>query len=245
MSKRNNQSADMFEPVTAARISAPIAAQIREAILSGKLAPGDRLPPERELTERFGVSRVTVRDALRALETAGLVQIRVGAAGGAFVTAPSSGMVGQGISDMLMLSQVDPDEIAEARLMLEVGTVALVVERATQEDIDELRELAERGSQAVADGDYDPTLAREFHARLAAAAHNRAIDLVAATFAGPLSMHTVRQREPAEWSHERSADEHARLVDAIEQRDAELARQIMSEHLMRAAPQDGAGAAKP
>jgi GntR family transcriptional repressor for pyruvate dehydrogenase complex len=243
MSKRSNASADLFEPVTAARISAPIAAQIREAILSGKLAPGDRLPPERELTERFGVSRVTVRDALRALETAGLVQIRVGAAGGAFVTAPSSGMVGQGISDMLMLSQVDPDEIAEARLMMELGTVALAVERATDEDIAELRELAARGTQAVADGDYDSGLAREFHARLAAAAHNRAILLVAATFAGPLSMHSVRQREPAEWSHERSADEHARLVDAIEQRDAELARQIMSDHLMRAAPEDGNGGA--
>jgi GntR family transcriptional repressor for pyruvate dehydrogenase complex len=236
MSKRSNQSADMFEPVTSTRISAPIAAQIREAILSGKLAPGDRLPPERELTERFGVSRVTVRDALRALETAGLVEIRVGAAGGAFVTAPSSGMVGQGISDMLRLSQVDPDEIAEARLIMELGTVALAVERATEDDIAELRELAQRGTQAVADGDYAPALAREFHARLASAAHNRAIDLVAATFGGPLSMHSVREREPAEWSHERSADEHTRIVDAIEERDAELARQIMSEHLMRAAP---------
>jgi GntR family transcriptional repressor for pyruvate dehydrogenase complex len=243
MSKRSNparanRAGDLFEPVTAERISAPIAAQIREAILSGKLAPGDRLPTERELTGRFGVSRVTVRDALRALETAGLVEIRVGAAGGAFVTAPSSGIVGQGISDMLMLSQVDPDEIAEARLIMELGTVALAVERATEEDIAELREVAERGSRAVADGDYDPALAREFHARLAAAAHNRAIDIVAATFAGPLSMHTVREREPAEWSHERSADEHLRLVDAIEQRDADLARQIMSEHLLRAAPGD-------
>jgi DNA-binding FadR family transcriptional regulator len=233
MANRDSPAVDLFEPVVAVRISAPIAAQIRDAILEGKLSPGDRLPTERDLAERFGVSRVTVRDALRALETAGLVEIRVGAAGGAFVTAPSTEIVGQGISHMLMLSQVDPDEIAEARLILELGTVALAVDRATEQDIAELRELAEQGAAAFAAGDYDPTLAREFHARLANAAHNRAMELVAATFGGPLSMHAVREREPAEWSHERSSEEHLQLVEAIAKRDGALARRIMSEHLRR------------
>jgi DNA-binding FadR family transcriptional regulator len=233
MNERANRAADLFEPVSSPRISVGIAAQVRSAILEGKLVPGDRLPTERELTARFGVSRVTVRDALRALETAGLVEIRVGAAGGAFVTAPSAAVVGQGISDMLLLSVVDPDEIAEARLILELGTVALAVERATEEDIAALRELAEEGARAQKRGKYDPALAREFHALLARAAHNRAIDLVAATFSGPLSMHPVREREPAEWSHERSIDEHLRLVDAIAKRDSALAREIMSEHLTR------------
>jgi GntR family transcriptional regulator, transcriptional repressor for pyruvate dehydrogenase complex len=234
MTERIDQTAsDLFTPIVAGRISATISAQIRSAILEGKLKPGDRLPTERELTGRFGVSRVTVRDALRALETAGLVEIRVGAAGGAFVTAPSSGLVGRGISDMLALSQVDPDEIAEARLIMELGTVGLAVDRASDEDIADLRELAERAAQALADGDYDSSMAREFHARLAAAAHNRAIDLVAETFGGPLSMHPVREREPAGWSHERSVDEHLRIVDAIEQRDVALARRLMTEHLTR------------
>jgi DNA-binding FadR family transcriptional regulator len=234
MSERNSQTAtDLFEPIVAGRISATISAQIRNAILDGKVKPGERLPTEREMTERFGVSRVTVRDALRALETAGLVEIRVGAAGGAFVTAPSSRLVGQGISDMLVLSQVDPDEIAEARLIMELGTVALAVERASTEDIADLREIADRGAQAIADDTYETSLAREFHARLAAAAHNRAIDMVAETFGGPLSMHPVREREPAGWSHERSVEEHLRIVDAIEQRDAKLARKLMAEHLTR------------
>jgi DNA-binding FadR family transcriptional regulator len=233
MNERRNHAADLFEPVSAARISVGIAAQIRAAILEGKLVPGDRLPTERDMTERFGVSRVTVRDALRALETAGLVEIRVGAAGGAFVTAPSAAVVGQGISDMLLLSAVDPDEIAEARLIVELGTVALAVERATDEDIAALREVAEQAARAHERGKYDPALAREFHAQLARAAHNRAVDLIAATFSGPLSMHAVREREPAEWSHARSIDEHTRLVEAIAKRDAELAREIMSEHLRR------------
>jgi DNA-binding FadR family transcriptional regulator len=223
----------LFEPVVSSRISAAIATQIRDVILEGKLVPGDRLPTERELTEQFGVSRVTVRDALRALETNGLVEIRVGAAGGAFVTAPSTQIVGQGISDMLVMSAVDPDEIAEARLILELGTVALAVERATEEDIAGLREHVEQAARAFAEGKYDPIHAREFHALLARAAHNRAIDLVASTFGGPLSMHPVREREPAEWSHERTIDEHSRLVEALEERDEPRARQIMSEHLRR------------
>jgi GntR family transcriptional repressor for pyruvate dehydrogenase complex len=233
VSNREGPGVDLFEPVTAARISAPIAAQIRGAILEGKLSPGDRLPTERDLAERFGVSRVTVRDALRALETAGLVEIRVGAAGGAFVTAPSSRVVGEGISNMLMMSQVDPDEIAETRLIMELGTVELAVERATDEDVDALRDLVERAAAAFEAGRYDTALAREFHSRLALASHNRAIEMVTATFAGPLSMHAVREREPPQIAHERSIDEHRRLVKAIAKRDVKAAKRIMAEHLTR------------
>jgi GntR family transcriptional regulator, transcriptional repressor for pyruvate dehydrogenase complex len=225
--------ADLFVPVVGGRISDAITEQIRTAILEGRLQPGDRLPNERVLAERFGVSRVTVRDALRRLEAGGLLEIRVGASGGPFVTAPSTGMVGEGISHMLVLSEVDPDEIAEARLILELGTVTLAVERATEEDVAELRSLCEDAQAALEEGRYETRLSREFHAALARASHNRAIDMVTATFAGPLSMHAVREREDEDWSHERSVEQHIELVDAIAARDAQRARQIMRAHLTR------------
>ena len=223
----------MFVPVSSARISVGIADQIRSAILDGRLEPGNRLPNERDLAEQFGVSRVTVRDALRSLETSGLIQIRVGATGGAFVTAPSTEVVGEGISNMLVMSKVDPDEIAEARVIMEVGTVTLAVERATDDDIAALRALCDDSERAFAAGEYHTDLSRAFHSALARAAHNRAVELVAATFAGPLSMQAVRDREPADWSHERTIQEHRALVDAIEARDDERARSIMTEHLRR------------
>ena len=69
----------MFAPISVTRASSSIADQIRQAIVTGKLEQGSRLPPERELAEQFGVSRVTVRDALRALEAMGLLEVRVGA----------------------------------------------------------------------------------------------------------------------------------------------------------------------
>jgi GntR family transcriptional regulator, transcriptional repressor for pyruvate dehydrogenase complex len=236
---------DLFSPVVGGRISDAITAQIRTAILERKLQPGDRLPNERDLAERFGVSRVTVRDALRRLEAGGLLEIRVGASGGPFVTVPSTGMVGQGISHMLMMSEVDPDEIAEARVILELGTVSLAVERATDEDIASLRSLCDVAEEALAAGHYEVRLSREFHAALALASHNRAIEMVTATFAGPLSMHPVREREEEDWSHEVSVKQHRELVDAIAARDAERARRIMHVHLTRGTDVDGSPALKP
>ena len=217
-----------FTPVSLGRASAAIADQIRNAILEGQLSSGDRLAPERELAEQFGVSRVTVRDALRILEANGLVEIRVGAAGGAFVWAPTSADVGAGIGTMLLLSAVTPDEIAEARLVLELGTVTLAVERATDEDVAQLRELVQKSREH-----YDRELAWDFHSRLAAAAHNPAIEMLTASFRGPLSMHAVRAREPSTWSHEQSIQEHAELLRALERRDVTRARAVMAKHLVR------------
>src|SRR3954470_8085558 len=127
-------TADLFSPVSVGRISEVIVEQMRILIREGKLVPGDRLPSERELCERFGVSRVTVREALRVLEANGLVEIRVGARGGAFVTAPSSRLVGEGIADLITLSTLSAAEVTETRIVLELGIVPLVCERATEED---------------------------------------------------------------------------------------------------------------
>ena len=98
----------MFSPVNTGRISNEIVGQVKAAIRDGKLAPGDQLPPERDLVAQLGVSRVTIRDALRTLEAHGLIEVRVGARGGAFVTVPARGHVSEGIADMLMLASVTP-----------------------------------------------------------------------------------------------------------------------------------------
>src|SRR3954464_13055802 len=134
---------DMFAPITVARASSAIADQIRAAIVGGKLTAGERLSPAREPAEQFGVSRVTVRDALRSLEAMGLIEVRVGARGGAFVTAPTGSKVAQAMSDMMMMSVISPEDIGEARLIVELGTVTLACARATDEDLQSLHELAE------------------------------------------------------------------------------------------------------
>jgi DNA-binding FadR family transcriptional regulator len=222
----------MFAPVSVARASSAIATQIREAILGGRVREGERLPPERELAEQFGVSRVTVRDALRALEAMGLVEVRVGARGGAFVTAPTGSHVGQTMSDMMLMRAISPEDIVEARLIVELGTVTLACARATDDDIAGLRALISQADEALGNGTYTRELSWEFHALLAAAAHNAAVEGLTSSFRSTLSMHPIRTREGAR-SHNRSVQEHMRILDALVRRDGAAARREMAHHLLR------------
>jgi GntR family transcriptional repressor for pyruvate dehydrogenase complex len=229
---RRSQGNDLFAPVSVGRAGSAIAEQIRNAIVSGRLAQGERLPPERELAEQFGVSRVTVRDALRALEAMALIEVRVGARGGAFVTAPSGTHVGQAMSDMMVLSAAGPEDIVEARLIVELGTVTLACARATDEDLTLLRASCEDGREELAAGTYTRERSWEFHSLLARAAHNGAVDGLTHSFRSTLSMHPVRAREGAR-AFAATVDEHLRIVDALERRDGNAARAEMATHLLR------------
>lgn len=230
----------MFTPVAQGRISETIADQIRSLVRSGRLTPGDRLPSERDLCQQFGVSRVTVRDALRLLEGSGLIDTRVGARGGAFVRVPSGSQIGEGIADMVTMAALHADEVTEARMILEVGIVGLVCERATDEDFAALKEICDRSAAAaVAEGRYDVSYSAEFHTRFAQAAHNRALDLLVASFQVPLrhSLEEAKAVDPK--MGKRGVAEHYELVEAVERRDAEEARSVMSRHLGRTARRVG------
>lgn len=228
----DSRDAKLFAPVVVTRASSAITAQIRGAILGGNLSEGERLPPERELAEQFGVSRVTVRDALRALEALGLIEVRVGARGGAFVTAPTGSIVGQTMSDMMMMHVLTPADIVEARLIVELGTVTLVAARATDENLAALRELGGAARQAIAAKTYTRELSWDFHALLAAAAQNRAVEGLTNSFRSSLSMHPIRKREGPR-GHDRTVEEHGRILAALERRDAVTARREMAAHLLR------------
>lgn len=226
---------DLFTAVSPGRISAEIVGRIKGAIRDGTLAPGDQLPPERDLIKQLGVSRVSVRDALRMLEATGLVEVRVGARGGAFVTAPAPVLVGEGLADMLMLADVTPAEVTEARMVFEVGALGLICERAQESDFEALDEICDRADAALAAGLYDPALSTEFHTRLAAAAHNKAIALFAESFQGLLRISLqYAQRADSEVGR-MGALEHRALVSAIRERDGDAARAILTEHLARTA----------
>lgn len=226
---------DLLTRVSVGRISEVIVEQIRLLIRQGELSAGDRLPSERELCERFGVSRVTVREALRVLEANGLVEIRVGARGGAFVTTPSSRLVGEGIADLITLATLSAVEVTETRMVLELGIMPLVCERATQEDLDALYEICDRSSAALEGDDYPLGLSAEWHARYAEAAHNRAITMLVESLHGPLIMSLERARLAAPLHGRLGVQEHRALVDAIASRDATRATALMATHLDRTA----------
>lgn len=231
-----------FTPVSTGRISADIVEQIKGAIRDGRLNPGDQLPPERDLTKQLGVSRVSVRDALRMLEAYGLIEVRVGARGGAFVTAPAPSLVGEGIANMLLLAAVTPAEVTETRLVFELALLPLACERADEDDVTALEEICERSEASLAAGVYDVALSAEFHTRLARCTHNSAIALFAESFQGPLRMSLQQARQADPTAGRAGLKEHRALVDAIRSREVDRARTIMTEHLGRTAKRVGAAA---
>jgi DNA-binding FadR family transcriptional regulator len=209
--------------------------QIKSAILDGRLKPGDRLSSERELTDQLGVSRVTVRDALRTLETSGLIDVKVGARGGAFVRVPAPDRVGEGLANMLMLSSIEPVEVTEARMIFELGTIPLVCQRATEDDIAALSEICERSDRALQAGNFDVSLSAEFHARLAQCTHNTAIGLIIESFQGPLLSSLTRAKAIAPQMGDPGVAEHWEIVAAVRDGDVATARSVMMRHLGRTA----------
>ena len=226
---------NLFLPVSPGRTSALIVEQIRWLIRQGQLLPGDRLPAERELCELFGVSRVTVREALRVLESSGLLDVRVGAKGGAFVTAPSGDRVRDGIADLLTMSSLSAVEVTEAREVLEMGIVPLVCARATEKDLDDLDELCRTARRALRRNEYTMAMSTEFHIRVAQAAHNGAVELIIESFRGALLLSLQRASQTAPEMGRKGTEEHTAFVAAVRQRDSEKASAIMFEHLERTA----------
>jgi len=225
----------MFSRVRTNRVSAMIVDQIRALIRGGTLKPGDRLPSERELGQQFGVSRVVVREAMRILEGNGLVTMRVGARGGAFVTAPTSAHIGEGIADMLTLSNLTAAEVTEARRILEIGYIPLVCEHADETDIADLLEICDRADAALAQGTYPVSLSAEFHIRVAKATHNGAIEMLTRSFQGPILMSLERAQERDPRVGVKGVSEHRQFVAAVKKRDVAVAETVMRKHLDRTA----------
>jgi DNA-binding FadR family transcriptional regulator len=227
-------SQEMFTPVNVDRVSQVIVDQIKVLIRDGRLQPGDRLPSERELCQRFGVSRVTVREALRVLESSGLVAIRVGAHGGAFLTTPSAERLGEGLADLISLAPLTAADVTEARIIVELGLLPLAVERATEEDIADLFAMAEEGEKAVAAGVYTVEMSAAFHVRVGACTHNPAIEMLLQSFHGPMRMSLEESHTSAPMG-EQGVREHRTLTEAIQRRDLDAARAVMTSHLDRTA----------
>lgn len=224
--------AGLFAPMPAVRTSAAIVSRLRAMIRSGELPLGHRLPSERELCEQLGVSRLSLREALRVLESSGLIEIRLGARGGAFVTAPTADSAGQGITDLLSTSGLSAVNVTEARMLFELGVILpLAADRATATDLRELRALCDEEERARNQGTYSAAVSFAFHQRLAAATHNPAVQMIMESFREAILM-SIHE---AHHTGNSGAAEHRAFVDAIERGDVTEARRILADHLQRTA----------
>jgi DNA-binding FadR family transcriptional regulator len=163
-----------FSPITPKRAFENIAGQIRELLARGELKSGDRLPPEAELAAKFNVSRNTLREAFRALEVLGIIELRMGAGGGAYILPGSSRVVVDGLRDLYNLGAISPTQLTEARIWLDSVVTRTACERATAEEIDALEANVNEAEAAEKGGDFGrrTELHRNFHLMLAATTRN-------------------------------------------------------------------------
>lgn len=163
-----------FKPVATRRAFEDIAQQIRGQLARHALRAGDRLPAERQLAEQFHVSRNTLREALRSLEIAGLLELRKGAAGGAFITEGGGGAAVAGLADLYHLGAIRPQHLTEARILIGTEVARLACARRTKADLAALQRNVEAAEAATAAGDVEERarVNYEFHRLLARAAQN-------------------------------------------------------------------------
>lgn len=158
-----------FQAIRSTRAFEEIASQIRNELAEGRLKVGSRLPSERALAEQFGVSRNTLREALRSLEHAGLIQLLKGASGGAFISERSGDAIVTGLFDLYHVGTIRPAQVTEARIWLESIIVREACTRATEEDLAALEKNIEEAEAASARGDFPARAAKhiDFHRLLA------------------------------------------------------------------------------
>jgi DNA-binding FadR family transcriptional regulator len=209
-----------------------VAAQIRAHVSSARLRPGDRLGREEDLARQFGVSRPTLREALRLLASSHLIRASKGRGGGIFVDAtPEQGIarsVSESVADMLSSRVIDIDELLESRLLLEVPLAGLAALRATDEDLAELRTLAEATPEEWTEiGEIDDQL----HAVIARTAGNR---LVAAfvQWVAEVLQPTIRELIAPVVVEDVAHQQHEDIVRAIERGDPDAAESAMREHIV-------------
>jgi len=218
-----------FTPIRQARASGEIVSQIERAIFDGELQTGDRLESERELAERFGVSRITVRDALRVLEARGLVHVKVGASGGAFVSDTNVDQVAESISTMIQLRRMTLSGVAEARTVVETATSELAAERADPAAILRIEQTVEKGRSVVREQAPHTEASMDFHVAVADAAKNELLAATVAAYRDLLvqTLHDMRDVRSAKTTQKA----HEEILDAIKSHDPEAARKLMLEHL--------------
>lgn len=203
---------------------------IRGAISSGKLRPGDRLPPEMDLARSLGVSRPTVREALKALEALNLLESSTGPTGGTFVRSLSSVGVADNLTDSITLlldtDELTLEELWAAREAIETRSVKLAAVRRTELNLAVMRSTIASDEHRDFD-DYFPDIT--FHRVIADASGNRLLILFMRSL--HLTLKTLAERYVLQEAKQVSQDQHRLIYEAILERDADLAVARMEDHL--------------
>jgi GntR family transcriptional repressor for pyruvate dehydrogenase complex len=215
--------------------SEQVAVQIQHYMQSEGLAPGDFLGREEDLASEFGVSRPTLREALKLLASGNLIRATKGPGGGIFVAHTAEQGMSRSLSDaismMLETGAVTLDELLDARLLLEVPLAGLATYQPDEETLKELREAVETASGSPDDIEVLAATDANIHRTIAAAAGNRMVQALTNWIFEVLQPSLIEVLQPAV-VHSAVIEQHEALVSAIEKGDPARAERAMKDHLL-------------
>lgn len=218
----------MSTPNRQKRTYEEITSRLHTLVENDGLKPGDRLPPERQLAIMFGVSRNSVREAIKSLEQHGMLVSKPGA--GTFIAASGKGNLASALEDAFARERHRLDDIFELRLLLEPQIAHLAAQRVSQSELEEMQNLVREYEKNMHEGLPVFFLDQAFHDAIASATGNQSIMLLME------QMHDLlgESRDDALQSPARSANslhDHIKILSALSDHDPDRARNAMSDHL--------------
>ena len=224
----------MFEPIKPKRVTEEIVRQIRDLIAQGELGPGDRLPAERDMAQKLRVSRPTLREALQALEQAGLLVSMQGS--GTFVRDIGEQSLRDPLCSLIRDSDASIIEVAEFRTAIETWAVGLAARRIDEPRLEMLGEIVREMGENVDQGKTVHALDAEFHITVAKATDNNIYFHVANTIFylfAEVTRLSHQQIFVKPEDQKKLFREHYDIYDAIRSKDAAAARKLMRRHLSK------------
>jgi GntR family transcriptional repressor for pyruvate dehydrogenase complex len=232
----NIKSMNTFKPIRTKIISKEVEQRLRQSILDGFYSPGDRLPSERELTEQFKVSRVTVREALKNLETNGLIAIKRGMNAGTYVSELKPVPIIENFKNLISLGKVNFAHLMHARLCIEPHTAKVAASIRTDKDITNITAMLDKAERYV---NYSPRKARltciSFHCEVAKILQNPIIDFICESITENYSrvFIVMSQAKLDKNDIRKFINEHRYILDPIIKKDPPEAYERTKDHLIK------------
>ncbi len=222
-----------LKAIKTGRLGDQVTEQLKQSIFEGEYSEGERLPSEHELMEIFGVSRIVVREAVRNLEKAGLVEIKRGPAGGAFVCPMRHDVLSELVRDTLKLGRINVAEIMEVRLQVEPIVAGLAARRRTLKDL-EMLEKGISNMPKVKSGNKYVAWNVDFHRLVARASHNAMYELLV-NILMDMTQELILSIKPSERIiHDTTS--HPAIFEKIKDGDEKGAEEEFRKHLTEIVP---------
>jgi len=219
-----------FKPIKQSRVSEEVAEQLKQSILSGHFKAGDKLPSERDLAEEFQVSRVAIREALRALENSGFIVTRQGATGGTYVTELTFEYLVNAFLDLFLADKISIPELHHVRLLIEPEVARLAASNITPEYTQQLKEALDIEELPIASLSVDVDRKQRVHFIFAEMCGNRFFEALMKSLLG-LTKKVVEAVNPdPDYVHPKGM--HRSVVDAVIAGDPDAAAGVMRKHTL-------------